>query len=406
MADTEKEKTGQLRRSRQEQPIPQEAPLPQEQTQREQTAGAAETPIAGAAGEAPELERLPAVGIEEERRQLDEMSEAARAEAEARIDRTVEEGVQQLEQTEAEAQAGFQTRRDQIALDERQAMDSTALYAELRGDRGGIGQAQYASVQNTAAVNRQQVSREQQRLATETAQRIEALRREGEFQKADAVLELTQKHLAALMELERWAQEKNLSVAEFNTELARWEAEYAFQMKRFGVQTELSLASLTGTLPDGTPTYAARQAERAQLAAAAKMLLEYGLTLTPEQLEALGWTEGQYEAFIRGAEPGTPTGSYGGGGNAGTGAEKPERPGKPGIRPVEASEGETEEDAAGEGERTGVPFQLLSSWFAGLESSSDPAAVYAQIRASDWYGRMTPEQEERLQRALRERGLI
>ena len=359
MATEEKEKTEQTRRKKQEA----QEPAPVE-------AAAAET---GAS--APELERVPAVDVEDERRQIEEMSEAARAEAEGRIDRTVEEGTLALKKAEEEAQEGFQTRRDQIAIDERQAMDSTALYAELRGDRGGIGQAQYASVQNTAAVNRQQVSREQQRLATETAQRIEELRRQGEFQKADAVLELTQKQLSALLELERWAKEKNLSVEQFNTELARWEAEYAFQLEKFGVETELSLASLSGTLPGGEPTFAARQAERSQLAAAAKLLLEYGLTLTPEQLEALGWTEGQYEEFIRATAPEEPTG-YG----AGT-----------------APTGET---------GTGVPLQLLSSWVAALQGSDDPAGVYEAIRASDWYGRISPEQERRLNAALREKGLL
>lgn len=363
MAIEEKEKTEQTRRKKQETP----EPVPAE-------AEAAET---GAS--APEIERIPAVDVEDERRQIEEMGEAARAEAEGRIDRAVEEGTLALEKAEEEAQAGFQTRRDQIAIDERQAMDSTALYAEMRGDRGGIGQAQYASVQNTAAVNRQQVSREQQRLATETAQRIEELRRQGEFQKADAVLELTQKQLSALLELERWAKEKNLSVEQFNTELARWEAEYAFQLEKFGVQTELSLASLSGTMPDGTPTFAARQAERSQLAAAAKLLLEFGLTLTPEQIEALGWTEGQYEDFIRATAP----------------EEQP--PVYVGGKPTEDGDA-TDKD--------GVPFQLWASWYSTLQKSEDPAALYAKIRGSDWYGKMTDDQERELDELLRDKGLL
>ena len=113
------------------------------------------------------------------------------------------------------------------------------------------------------------------------------------------MLELRQKQLTELMEIERWAEEQNLRIAEFNTELARWEAEYAWQLSQFGIETELSLAQLSGTMPDGSPTLAARQAERSRLAEAAKVLLELGLTLTDEQLEALGWTEGQYEAYIQ-----------------------------------------------------------------------------------------------------------
>ena len=349
--------------------------------------------IAETEAEAPSLERLPELDVERERRQIGEMGEAAQEQAEAKIDRAVEEGTRQLQQAEEDAQAGFQAQRDQIAVDERQAMDSTALYAELRGDRGGIGQAQYASVQNTAALNRQRVGREQQRLATETAQRIEELRRQGEFQKADAVLELTQKQLSALLDLERWAKEKNLSVAEFNTELARWEAEYAWQLKHFGVQTELSLAQLTGTMPDGSPTLAAKQAERSRLAAAAKLLMEYGLTLTPEQLEALGWTEGQYEAFIEATAPEEepPAGPYG-----------------PAPEEKDGEESEEAEDEGKDGknrEKPGAPFQLMGSWLAALRQSDDPISVLAQIRASQWYAKMSPSQRAQLAAVLSERGL-
>ena len=359
-------------------------PRPQpEQTKPEQakpeSAGAAARLVteAAAGGEAPDLGRLPAVDIERERQQLDELSEAERAQTEQRIDRTVEEGVEALRRAEEDAQPGFQSMRDQIAIDERQALDSQALYAEMRGDRGGIGQAQYASIQNTAAVNRQKVGREQQRLATETARQIEDLRRRGDFERADAVLALTQRHLSELMELERWAQEQNLSVERFNTELARWEAEYAWQLRRYGVETELSMAQLTGTMPDGSPTLASRQAERSRLAAAARMLLEFGLTLTPEQLEALGWTEGQYEAYIqqRTGSPGPGQGTSGGGTGAGAAAEE-------------------------EGTGSGAPFQMVAAWASALQGSDKPWKVWAQIQASPWFERMTDGQKQWLSRSL------
>ena len=49
-----------------------------------------------------------------------------------------------------DAAAQYQTQRDQVAKYGRNAMDNAALYAELRGDRGGIGLAQYNAVQNAA----------------------------------------------------------------------------------------------------------------------------------------------------------------------------------------------------------------------------------------------------------------
>ena len=314
----------------------------------------------------PEIDPVPDVDVDEERRLLEEQGAAAREQAERQIDNEVEQGVEALRRAEEDAQPGFQSLRDQIAIDERQALDNQALYAEMRGDRGGIGQAQYASIQNTAAVNRRQVGLEQQRLATETARQIEDLRRQGEFRKADKILELTQKQLSELMELERWAKEKNLSIAQFNTELARWEAEYAWKLRRFGIETELNLAQMSGVMPDGSPTFAARQAERSRLAAAAKMLLEAGLALTPEQLEALGWTEGQYEAFID-------QNSSGGG--------------------------------SGTSQKPGVPFQLLASWASTLQGSEKPEKAYAKIKSSPMYAQMSEAQQRWIDGILRERGI-
>ncbi len=54
--------------------------------------------------------------------------------------------------------ARFQTQRDQIEGETLNALDNSALYAETRGDRGGIGQAQYNTIQATAAQNRQAVN--------------------------------------------------------------------------------------------------------------------------------------------------------------------------------------------------------------------------------------------------------
>ena len=167
----------------------------------------------------------------------------------------------------------------------------------------------------------------------------------------------------------------------------------ALDGKRFGVQTELSLAQLTGTMPDGSPTLAAKQAERSRLAAAAKLLMEYGLTLTPEQLEALGWTEGQYEAFIEATAPEEepPAGRYG-----------------PAPEEKDGEESEEAEDEGKDGknrEKPGAPFQLMGSWLAALRQSDDPISVLAQIRASQWYAKMSPSQRAQLAAVLSERGL-
>ncbi|MCR5663437.1 MAG: hypothetical protein K6G17_01000 [Oscillospiraceae bacterium] len=313
--------------------------------------------------------RLAGVDPEPLRQLLRERDEAAREQTERRVDEATEEAVRQLRQSEEDAQAGFQSQRDRIAADELRALDNQAYYAEARGDRGGIGLAQYGSIQNTAAVNRAAVNREQQRLAADTARQIAELRAQGEYRKADALLDLTQKQLTQLLQLEQWAREQNMSAERFNLELARWEAEYAWSAHQFGVKTELELAALRGELLDGTPTYAARQAERAQLAAAAQALLEAGLTLTPEQIAALGWTEGQYEELIR--RRGSGSGSTGSTGSTG------------GI---------------------GVPFQLFAGWMTALRDAEDPEKVMEQIRGSSYYDQLSDEQAKAIGRAYRARG--
>ena len=77
-------------------------------------------------------------------------------------------------------------------------MDNAALYAELRGDRGGIGLAQYNAVQNAAEENRLAVDAAQIKMATDTDRQIADLRTQGEFAKAKQVLEISQAYLQQL----------------------------------------------------------------------------------------------------------------------------------------------------------------------------------------------------------------
>lgn len=332
-----------------------------------------------------ELGRIGEVDTEPERSLIAQSYEARAAQAGLEADRRTAEAEQALRRAEEEAQPQFQAERDRIAAEEQRALDNQALYAELRGDRGGIGQAQTASIRNTAALNRAQVEREQRGLAAETAQKIADLRRQGEYEKADSLLKLTQQQLSELLELERWAKETNLSVAQFNTQLARWEAEYAWQAQKFGVETELSTAKLTGAFSDGTPTFEARQAERTRLAEAARQLLAAGLTLTPEQLAALGWSEGQYEDYILMRS--------GGGEAAGTGENREKTRGrthvlKKGKELLEERVGALTEGKAG----SGAPFQLVASWITELKEGDNPYAAYREMEDSPYFEQMNARQ--------------
>lgn len=157
---------------------------------------------------------------------LDAWRQAAEQQAVHARDYAVDQAVAQLLQAEAEAMARYQTQRDQIEGESRNALDNAALYAETRGDRGGIGQAQYNTIQATAAQNRQAVNLAQSQLTAETARQAAQLRAQGEFEKADDLLEIAQTYLLKLLEMEQWAAEYQLDTAKFQASLYQWQQEF------------------------------------------------------------------------------------------------------------------------------------------------------------------------------------
>jgi hypothetical protein len=181
---------------------------------------------------------------------LDEWRANEEARQQQAIDYTTEQGVKNLQRTEEDAQQGFRTAQEQIAADEMASRDNQALYAEARGDKGGIGAAQYDAIANTAAKNRQSVRDAQTKLATDTARQIEDLRNQGEFKKADALLQVSQEYLQNLMSLEQWAANYGLSAAQFNESVREWAENF-----------KLNVAQITGEL-NGKKTLAARNADR------------------------------------------------------------------------------------------------------------------------------------------------
>lgn len=258
---------------------------------------------------------------------LNSWRDAAQQQHNAQIDYAVNQAIAELERAKEDAQGQFKEQQEQIALDERQGMDNTALYAELRGDKGGIGKEQYSSVQNTAAQNRLAVAQAQTKLSTDTARQIEDLRAQGEFQKADAALEIAQNYLSQLISLEQWAAEYNLSTAQFQQAVKQWEAEFQASMDQFNANLELSKAELTGAFTDGTPTLTAKNQVNQQLASMGESLLSAGVMPTAEQLSAMGMTETQAREYLNilameraQAQAGS---GGGGGGNDGKVTEQP-----------------------------------------------------------------------------------
>lgn len=250
---------------------------------------------------------------------LDQWLSAAQQQQTGKIDYATQQAIAELMRTKSDADAAFQEQRDQIAVEEAKAKDNQALYAERRGDRGGIGQAQYDIIMATAAQNRLAVNQAQTKLAADTARQISDLRAQGEFEKADALLELSQTYLSQLMALEQWAAEYNLSAAQFNASLYQWQQEFdmavagitgyyngqpTLQNQQWQQEFNMSAAGLTGYY-NGQPTIQNQQwqtelalNEKATLAEQGWMFLKAGIPPTESQLAAMGMTSAQAQNYL------------------------------------------------------------------------------------------------------------
>ena len=247
----------------------------------------------------PNPERIEHVDTETLKNMLQQIVDTQRQQTEQKTDYTVENGIKELTRALEDAAKQYDTQRNQAAADEAVALDNQALYAEARGDRGGIGQAQYASIQNTAAMNRRAVNDAQVKLSTDTARQIEDLRAQGEFEKADNLLSLTQSHLSQLMNLEQWALQTNLGVDEFNSQLQQWVDEYKLKAQEYLTNLDLAAAQITGIFADGTRTAAAQEKLTAALAQSGNALLQSGVMPTEQQLKAMGMTAEQARLYLK-----------------------------------------------------------------------------------------------------------
>ena len=257
----------------------------------------------------PNPERINRVDTQELRDMLQQLVDLQTEQSNNTIDYSVQRGIDELTRALEDAGKSYQTQRNQVAADEATALDNQALYNEARGDRGGIGAAQYASIQNTAAQNRRAVNDAQVKLGTDTARQIADLRAQGEFEKADQLLSIAQSRMSQLMNLEQWALGTNVSVDEFNSQLQQWVDEYNLDKQKFLSDLELSAAQLTGVFSDMSRTYEAQQALNNSLVSSGNTLLSVGIMPSKQQLQAMGMSESQAREYI--AKKTSPLGQLG-----------------------------------------------------------------------------------------------
>ena len=263
---------------------------------RDKAANATRAVIAGAQANVPYTNIAPIdyVDISQQKAELKARQNLEEARAKQAVNYAVSSGITDLHRNLQDAKAMYQTQRNQVDADEAKALDNQVLYAEARGDRGGIGKAQYGGIQNTAASNRAAVNSAQVKLTTDTNRQIADLRAKGEFEKADKVLEISNKYLTELQNLEKWAKEKNVGVQEFNARLSEWQNEYSLDVGKYLTDTELEAAKLSGVFSNGATTADYRSDVNKRYADAAKALISAGIVPSAEQLSALGWTPEQY----------------------------------------------------------------------------------------------------------------
>jgi len=214
---------------------------------------------------------------------IDAGYEEAQKQMEKSVDAATEAAVAEVENSVADANAQLQEQRDAVELAAATAADNSALYAELRGDKGGIGRAQYDSIQNTAARNHAEINRTQTAFARDAAVEIAALQAKGEYEKAEKLLDITQERLSALSKLEQWQAEYAADREEFQEKLRQWQAEY-----------ELAAAKVTGITASGALT----ADSKAKLAALGEAMLKKGLMPSAAQLAAMGMTSMQAREYI------------------------------------------------------------------------------------------------------------
>lgn len=229
----------------------------------------------------PDIEKIDKVDITERKAQLAEQTKALKDQAVANIDRATETGVTALKEAEEEALPQYQVMRDRVDIDEAKALDNQVLYSEARGDKGGIGKSQYASIQNTAAQNRLAVNAAQVQMTNDTAKQIANLRSQGEYEKADKLLSISQTYLGQLQELENRADEQNISIAEFNSKIDQWKADYDKDVAKYKTDVEYKNTQLQQNAEDRAATIG-------------RAMLSAGITPSAAMLSAMGMTPTDY----------------------------------------------------------------------------------------------------------------
>ncbi|MBQ9347465.1 MAG: hypothetical protein IJT94_09035, partial [Oscillibacter sp.] len=193
---------------------------------------------------------------------LDNWRNSASNQAAGRIDYATQQGVRDLARAQDDAEEQYQQQLRQIAVDEARARDNQALYNAATGNTGGIGSAQMDAIAASAMTNRQTVYSARTKLGTDTMRQVADLRAQGEYQKADALMNIASEYNSRLFALEQWTQEFNVGVNQFNAALDQWNAEMNFQLRQANLSAQQWQTQFNYNRQQDEKTWAWREDER------------------------------------------------------------------------------------------------------------------------------------------------
>jgi len=206
---------------------------------------------------------------------LDQRYNIAQQQVADQIRYATETGIRDYKRAYEDALPTYAAQRSQADLEGDKNARNAALYAEQRGDRGGIGAAQYNALQIAKANQLNQINTAQNKLASDTARSIADLRAKGEFELADKMKDLAQQQLSQLMDMKQW-------IANYDVTLSQLYMQDRAQ-KREDMYNQMNV---TGRTPDGGYTMPGNQANMAAKATLADLFGMYdGKTTVPFQAQ-------------------------------------------------------------------------------------------------------------------------
>lgn len=171
------------------------------------------------------------------------------------IDRQTQQSVDEAVRGYEDSVPTYADAYRQATIDQYNGADNAALNARMSGQYGGMATANVNAIQSQYQQQRAKIAQEQQQLAEQTVRQVADLRAQGEFQKADQLLQQSQQRFQQLYEDAVRVDENTYSNWQYQNTMDREDAEIARQEaqteKEYQQSLGLTLLKM-GVMPDET----------------------------------------------------------------------------------------------------------------------------------------------------------